>query len=457
MINKVKYIKIRKETINGKSRCIYMKPKDAREYVRYNKEYLLLNRYLKLSSKNLIKKIKKGGELLVYKAPCNSIDKVTNIDKNRQINLYTIEDKNAELYILKKQNINQYLNYTTFRYEENGIFKNKVLYHLADLSDEDKNYIDFYLKNKNISNFDIIIKNFDEVGKYYIKQGEEFIQFFNFKIATLDEPYNLEQKNLPENEDNYLYTSYYLFKFPNNITSKNISLYKVIKRCNLFNKDKTFNGYSVKTDKANIHDVFNFIGTFTSSKLLKNTEINKKYIDNEHYKLLLYYPSLNIVQEICIPDDFKIHNLIRTGVVKLEPKITIYNTSNNQKENSPKMVVHKGIDGIKIMYVTPNYDGINPQTYYLNSQKDRSGYPILSNTTDVHSTYTTTEGDKPLIDNTIRKSALESNFHTKYKKPKPLYSLSLTKVLDSLKYKLHNNKKNSELSAKIEEKLMNIS
>lgn len=99
MINKVKYIKIRKETINGKSRCIYMKPKDAREYVRYNKEYLLLNRYLKLSSKNLIKKIKKGGELLVYKAPCNSIDKVTNIDKNRQINLYTIEDKNAELYI----------------------------------------------------------------------------------------------------------------------------------------------------------------------------------------------------------------------------------------------------------------------------------------------------------------------------------------------------------------------
>ena len=33
---------------------------------------------------------------------------------SRQIDLYTIEDKNAELYILEKQNENQYLNYTIF-------------------------------------------------------------------------------------------------------------------------------------------------------------------------------------------------------------------------------------------------------------------------------------------------------------------------------------------------------
>lgn len=59
MNKKIQYNKIKTVLINGKKKCIYMKPRGTREYVRHNKEFILLNRYLKLISKKLKKQ--KGG------------------------------------------------------------------------------------------------------------------------------------------------------------------------------------------------------------------------------------------------------------------------------------------------------------------------------------------------------------------------------------------------------------
>ena len=55
----VQYNKIKTVIINGRKKCIYMKPRGTREYVKYNKEFILLNRYIKLISKKLKKQ--KGG------------------------------------------------------------------------------------------------------------------------------------------------------------------------------------------------------------------------------------------------------------------------------------------------------------------------------------------------------------------------------------------------------------
>jgi hypothetical protein len=51
----IKFIKSREVFINNKKRCIYTKPNDTKEYVKNNKKFILLSRYIKLNSKNLIK------------------------------------------------------------------------------------------------------------------------------------------------------------------------------------------------------------------------------------------------------------------------------------------------------------------------------------------------------------------------------------------------------------------
>ena len=66
----VQYNKIKTVLINGKKKCIYMKPRGTREYVRHNKEFILLNRYLKLISKKLKKQ--KGGVLSCLGSNCFS-------------------------------------------------------------------------------------------------------------------------------------------------------------------------------------------------------------------------------------------------------------------------------------------------------------------------------------------------------------------------------------------------
>jgi hypothetical protein len=54
----VDYKKIRTDIINGKKRCIYMKPKGKREYVKSGGEFVLLSAYIKTLQK---KNKKKGG------------------------------------------------------------------------------------------------------------------------------------------------------------------------------------------------------------------------------------------------------------------------------------------------------------------------------------------------------------------------------------------------------------
>ena len=59
MANKVvNYKKIRTDIINGKKRCIYMKPKGKREYVKRKGEFVLLSVYIKKMQKKM--KIKGG-------------------------------------------------------------------------------------------------------------------------------------------------------------------------------------------------------------------------------------------------------------------------------------------------------------------------------------------------------------------------------------------------------------
>lgn len=45
------YKKVRTDVINGKKRCIYMKPKGKREYVKSNGEFVLLSAYMKAIQK----------------------------------------------------------------------------------------------------------------------------------------------------------------------------------------------------------------------------------------------------------------------------------------------------------------------------------------------------------------------------------------------------------------------
>jgi hypothetical protein len=58
----IKFIKSKDIFINNKKRCIYTKPNDTKEYVKNNKKFILLSRYIKLNSKNL-KKSKKNIKL----------------------------------------------------------------------------------------------------------------------------------------------------------------------------------------------------------------------------------------------------------------------------------------------------------------------------------------------------------------------------------------------------------
>jgi hypothetical protein len=58
MTTKVDYKKIRTDIINGKKRCIYMKPKGKREYVKSGGEFVSLSAYIKTLQK---KNKKKGG------------------------------------------------------------------------------------------------------------------------------------------------------------------------------------------------------------------------------------------------------------------------------------------------------------------------------------------------------------------------------------------------------------
>jgi hypothetical protein len=74
MTHKVDYKKIRTDIINGKKRCIYMKPKGKREYVKSGGEFVSLSAYIKTLQKKNKKKGGGDGEGYVegYYGPYNS-------------------------------------------------------------------------------------------------------------------------------------------------------------------------------------------------------------------------------------------------------------------------------------------------------------------------------------------------------------------------------------------------
>jgi hypothetical protein len=76
MTDKIYYKKIRTDIINGKKRCIYMKPKGKREYVKSGGDFVLLSAYIKALQKKI--KNKRGGMLKCFglgKKACNKSEK----------------------------------------------------------------------------------------------------------------------------------------------------------------------------------------------------------------------------------------------------------------------------------------------------------------------------------------------------------------------------------------------
>ena len=91
------YKKIRTDIINGKKRCIYMKPKGKREYVKSKGEFVLLSVYIKKMQKKNKKRVVRGGgeeedEALIkaMKARATMRERVNNhiINSFRKSNAY---------------------------------------------------------------------------------------------------------------------------------------------------------------------------------------------------------------------------------------------------------------------------------------------------------------------------------------------------------------------------------
>jgi len=100
------YKKIKTIIVYGKKKCIYMKPKGTREYVKSKGDFVLLSVYIKrvakIAEKKLVK-IKNGkkklrggeGELSLPRAPCEH-------ENAGLINLYSDEYYDSKLIIIKK-------------------------------------------------------------------------------------------------------------------------------------------------------------------------------------------------------------------------------------------------------------------------------------------------------------------------------------------------------------------
>ena len=98
MTNKVDYKKIRTDIINGKKRCIYMKPKGKREYVKSGGEFVSLSAYIKtLQKKN---KKKGGGPFNCFgfgknncKEPTTTVTAELGVFNHRNITTQSLSDK----------------------------------------------------------------------------------------------------------------------------------------------------------------------------------------------------------------------------------------------------------------------------------------------------------------------------------------------------------------------------
>ena len=111
MANKiVNYKKIRTDIINGKKKCIYMKPKGTREYVKSKGEFVLLSVYAKRVAKIAAKKLvknKNGKKKLRGREDKIPYGVKKNIVDNSIKNPFSLYEKNIvkddNLSILKKK------------------------------------------------------------------------------------------------------------------------------------------------------------------------------------------------------------------------------------------------------------------------------------------------------------------------------------------------------------------
>jgi hypothetical protein len=153
------YKKVKTVLVYGKKKCIYMKPKGTREYVKSKGEYVLLPVYVKrvakIAAKKLIKnkngkKKLRGGEHKTKTKTVLSLQ-VMDVNNKKVLDLCEITDLNTELVLLSKEKVDDSLE-----------LENNLVDILIRVKDED-----IYLDKKE----DVIIINVrsDKKNKEYIK------------------------------------------------------------------------------------------------------------------------------------------------------------------------------------------------------------------------------------------------------------------------------------------------
>jgi hypothetical protein len=160
------YKKIKTILVYGKKKCIYMKPKGTRKYVKSKGEYVLLPVYLKRVAKIAAKKLiknkngkNKNGKKKIRGGEHESLSlKVIDVNDNRKVFDLCKTDLNTELVLLSKEKpIYMYDKYIAVRIKDEDF---KAVIGVTD--------IDLKVSNKNVIN--IMPAN---VTKYYYKENEK--------------------------------------------------------------------------------------------------------------------------------------------------------------------------------------------------------------------------------------------------------------------------------------------
>ena len=174
------YKKVKTVLVYGKKKCIYMKPKGTREYVKSKGEYVLLPVYVKrvakIAAKKLIKnknKNGKNGKKKIRGGENESLSlQVINVNNNKVLDLCIRHYLNAELVLLSKENV--------VGYElENNLVNIKILVKNEDkYLDKDKILI-IKAKNKtdvefnSMSNCNYRVKGSPYEGTTYYKRDNK--------------------------------------------------------------------------------------------------------------------------------------------------------------------------------------------------------------------------------------------------------------------------------------------
>jgi hypothetical protein len=333
------YKKVKTVLVYGKKKCIYMKPKGTREYVKSKGEYVLLPVYVKrvakIAAKKLVKiKNGKNGKKKIRGGEHELLSlQVINVNNNKVLDLCIRQYLNAELVLLSKENV--------VGYElENNLENIKILVKNEDkYLDKDKILI-IKAKNKtdvefnSMSNCNYRVKGSPYEGTTYYKRDNKG------KIEKIySEKINCETK--------YGVVYYYhIFNLKNDET-----IYSEKKICNLhipdiqqpikFDSDGNF---IQQIPRYNYNTSPSIDQTFDTTKFNIETKFNIDCVENilsDYEKLLLSgYGKLYIYLndeyiEVEVP-----HNLLIENFNALEK----YRKKNN---NSKYPVTHTRITSFK--------------------------------------------------------------------------------------------------------------